>query len=71
MGAKQGRGFVHSPEGPIMDVMRAKYGEDSLSKLNIWTGMFGFPKGGFLSKLKIKNLKNKLQEHEDGMKGNK
>ncbi|XP_034085064.1 uncharacterized protein LOC117554698 [Gymnodraco acuticeps] len=30
--------------------------------------MFGFPKGGSLSKLKIKNLRDKLQECEDGIK---
>ena len=68
MGAKQSGGPVQPPEGPIVDVMRAKHGEDSLSKLNIWTEMFGFPKGGSLSKVKIKELRDKLQECEDGMK---
>ena len=30
-----------TPEGPVVDVMRKKYGDKSLEYLNVWTTEFG------------------------------
>lgn len=37
-------GKDEGPSGPIVNVMRQKYGESSVERLSMWTKEFGFPK---------------------------
>lgn len=59
------------PEGPIADIMRDKYGPDSVSLLNCWRDNFGFPPNGSLSKQKVDDLEKRLNNVEKKMKKKK
>ncbi|KAM3607306.1 uncharacterized protein V6R79_005369 [Siganus canaliculatus] len=52
------------PEGPIVDIMRGKYGGGSLKWLNYWSDEHGFPIGGSLSVVKVEKLEMQLQQCE-------
>lgn len=62
MGSKQSR--PHVPEGPIVDLMTKKYGQDCLDCLTEWSILFGFPENGSLSKMKLKMLRQDLEGKE-------
>ncbi|XP_077953723.1 uncharacterized protein LOC144391064 [Gasterosteus aculeatus] len=70
MGGVQGKGKkeMGSPEGPIVDLMRRKYGDQSLEFLPEWSKDFGFPANGSFSRIKLNMLRTGLEAKEKDIK---
>lgn len=56
--------MAEPPRGPIVGIMRKKYGPASLEMLDVWVKKFRFPAVGSLSKQELQNLEFKLRQEE-------
>ena len=58
---------VEPPEGPIVEIMKKKFGDKSLNYLNVWTNELRSPIGGSLS-LKENKKQTKTEKLEEILK---
>ena len=68
MGRRFSVEVVEPPEGPIVEIMKKKFGDKSLNYLNVWTNELGFPIGESLSLKNIEKLEEKLKKKEQEMR---
>ncbi|XP_062416327.1 uncharacterized protein LOC134102916 [Pungitius pungitius] len=73
MGGVQGKSKkeMSPPEGPIVDLMRRKYGDQSLEFLPEWSKDFGFPVNGSFSRIKLNMLRTDLEGKQKVIKTQK